>query len=83
MGWLNRPDPSLAAGAQVAPTRAWTELAGSGGDGQLLLGAEHAVAGIAEAGDDIADGVEVAVDGGGEDGDVGVGFAELDRKSVV
>jgi len=45
----------------------------------ILLGAEHAIAGIAQSGHDIAVAVQIVVDGGGEDLHVGmVGMHVLD-----
>ena len=40
----------------------------------VLFGAEHAVASVAQAWNDIAVIVEMAIDGGGEYLDIGVGF---------
>ena len=50
--------------------------AGAWGGALGLFGAVDAVAGVAEAGEDVTFVVELAVKGSGEDGDVGVGLVQ-------
>lgn len=65
------PDGTTKACAPVCPG------GGARKGGACLLGAEESISGVAEAGDDVAQLVEVGVHGGGDDGDVRVACVEL------